>query len=265
MEWSDERYVKLYVRDTLTWRSWKWETRTVFLHLLKGRLDGSGFIETGAMDPVDALTLQLELPREVVAVGLEQLLGCGTATLVDRAVLIPKYLEAQEARKSEAQKKRDFRERTIARRQAADSSTPHVPTKEPTGTEVDPPDQTRPAQPEKLAGKKPPADPRLKPLTDSLAATFRKERGHPYKHGGAKDAQALKSLLPIATDAEISRRWVIGLRASGWTSVSSFAQLSSKWNEIGAPQQAKGAAWQTPGATDWENRPKSFLEELAGE
>lgn len=88
---------------------------------------------------------------------------------------------------------------------------------------------------EKLAGKKPPADPRLGPLQSRLIDAYAQERGAPYKHGGAKDILALKALLPVATDAEIADRWRVGLRASGWASCSTFAQLGSKWNDLAAP------------------------------
>lgn len=146
MDWADEHYVKLYTRDSLTWKTWHWEARTVFLHLVR-KVSSSGFIEVGTMEPAAALALQLDLPLQVVAPGLGQLLACGTAELVDRAILLPKFVEAQEAKKSEAQKKRDYRERTIAKRRAAqpvEIPTPHVHRLEPSGTGLDPPS---PAQP----------------------------------------------------------------------------------------------------------------------
>ena len=115
MNWSDEHYVKLYTRDSLTWRSWHWEARTVFLHLVR-KVDNSGFIETGRMSIVDALVLQLELPKHVVEPGMTALIGSGTCEAVDGAVLLVKFNEAQEARKTDAQKKRDERSRNIAKR-----------------------------------------------------------------------------------------------------------------------------------------------------
>lgn len=133
MDWSDEHYVKLYTRDSLTWRSWKWETRTTFLHLVR-KVDGSGFIESGRMDPVDALVLQLDLPKSVVSVGLEQLVADETCESTDRAIFLINFVAAQEARKTEAQKKRDYREKIIIRRRMAQTNeitTAHVPTMSP--------------------------------------------------------------------------------------------------------------------------------------
>lgn len=105
----------------------------------------------------------------------------------------------------------------------------------------------------KLAGKKPPADPRLTPLTVRLVAEYATIRNATYKHGGAKDASALKALLPVATDDEISRRWIQGLRAAGWASCSTFAQLAAKWNDLAAPASpVKGSVihGQTPWGPD---------------
>jgi hypothetical protein len=121
-----------------------------------------------------------------------------------------------------------------------------------------------PSTEEKLApvAKKPatraPADPRLRPLSDTLVADFAQRRnGHAYKHGGAKDATALKALLPVATDEEIRRRWLLGLDASGWTNCSTFAQLAQKWNELGVAPRAAGkgpidaGSQQHTGRTGW--------------
>jgi len=82
--------------------------------------------------------------------------------------------------------------------------------------------------------KQEPKSPRLKPLTESLVAMFLELRGQPYKHQGAKDAKALKALLPVATDEEIRSRWRQGLEsARDWTRISTLAQLGAKWNDLG--------------------------------
>jgi hypothetical protein len=91
---------------------------------------------------------------------------------------------------------------------------------------------------EKTVGKaeKPPSDPRLKPLTEKLADVYENSRGAKYKHGGAKDALALKSLLPLGTDDEILALWRFGLSLTKWPGVSNLSELASKWNAL------KGAA-----------------------
>jgi hypothetical protein len=178
MDWSDEHYVKLYTRDTLTWRCWGWEARTLFLNLLR-KVNGSGFIETGTLSPVRALVVQLELPESVVDVGLAQLVASGTAELVDRAVLLPKYVEAQEARKSEAQKKRDYRDGVRRKRRESQlSETPSPPVHQvaPSGTALDPPSSAllSSAQKKTSAVDKPQRQPST---AESLFAWWQDRRG----------------------------------------------------------------------------------------
>lgn len=91
-----------------------------------------------------------------------------------------------------------------------------------------------------------PTDPRLGPLTERLAREYEEARGVPYAHGGAKDTQALKSLLPLGDDDEISARWQWAIKQpiTAWCCVSSFAQLRHKWNDIAAsanPAQPRGS------------------------
>ncbi len=251
MNWSDEHYVKLYTRPTLTWRSWGWEARTTFLHLVKS-VDHSGFIETGKMEPVDALVLQLDLPAAVVRPGLAELVASGTVELVDRAVLVTKFVEAQEAKKSEAQKKRDFRERTVARRRAQIIEVVRalVPSVEPSGTAMDPPAQPSPAQPSplKTAGKKPPApkhekqpDSRHAPLVAVLATTFEAERSKALAFDGYQ-ARAVTQLLAIAEPAEIEVRYRRALRHQGFPTVATPAELRKHWDHFAtAGAQPKGS------------------------
>jgi len=114
---SDEKYVKLYSRDTLTWQTWPWEARAL-LSLLLRKVDGAGLLETGRMDPVQAVALQVALPIAVVEVGLPALLESGTVVQVQAGILVAKFVEAQEATKTEARKKKDQRERERDQRKA---------------------------------------------------------------------------------------------------------------------------------------------------
>ncbi len=86
-----------------------------------------------------------------------------------------------------------------------------------------------------------PATVRLHELMAVLEEDYENIRRSRYKHGGAKDTQAIKSLLPVATDTEIRRRWIRALEASAneWISCSTFAELGSsrKWNALIAPER----------------------------
>lgn len=86
---------------------------------------------------------------------------------------------------------------------------------------------------------------RLTALTRSLEAEFEGIHRAKYKHGGGKDTVALKSLLPVATDEEIRKRWRAGLTATGWKHVATFAQLGSKWNDLAGVAPGKGVETAT--------------------
>lgn len=265
MEWSEEKYVKLYQRDTVTWLSWPWQARALW-PLLMRKLDGAGLIETGNLQPATAVAMVVGIPVEICEAGIEALVTSGTLVKVERGLLAPKFLEGQEARKSDALRARESRERRRRDANHSESVGPasHAVTlRHETSQPVTL--QPSPAQPvpEKTAGEKPPADPRLRSLQERLEQVYGRARGGArYKHGGAKDTLALKALLPVASDDEIARRFDRGLRATGWASCSTFAQLGSKWNDLGAPvERGKGAAWTQDNATDWSSG-KGFLEGL---
>ncbi len=88
-----------------------------------------------------------------------------------------------------------------------------------------------------------------------LVADYFAVRGEAYKHGGARDTQALKSLIPIASDENIRERWCSALRRTSYPLVSTFAQLAQKWPDLSAPTStSKGpvdAGTQSHSHTGW--------------
>lgn len=150
MNWSDERYVKLYTRQTATWRMWPWQSRCV-LPLMLQVANGAGLIDVGRRDPIGALSVLLMVPRDVVEPGLAAMLDDGTVQAVDSGLLIPNFIEAQEATKTDALRKRDQRERQRA--QAIQNTRQPVTRshEESRGvTTCPPPAQPSPAQPREL-------------------------------------------------------------------------------------------------------------------
>lgn len=115
MRWEDERYVRLYTRDTITWKMLPWQGRAL-LALLFRKVDRAGLIDVGEYGP-DGLAALVELPVEVVSEGLASLIKCKTAQWAGNGTVLflPKFLEAQEAHQSDAQRKRDQRERSVAK------------------------------------------------------------------------------------------------------------------------------------------------------
>lgn len=109
MDWSNESYVRLYVRDTVTWKRLRWQGQTVLMHLLR-KIDRSG-----VMDGVEDITLDVSimtgLPEEIVLHGIESLLREGVFEHDGCTLFMPNFLDAQETPKSDKQRQRESRER----------------------------------------------------------------------------------------------------------------------------------------------------------
>lgn len=129
MRWEDERYVRLYTRDTTTWKLLCWQSKCL-LPLLLRKLDRAGLIDVGdnAIEGVAALT---DMPVALVQEGLVGLLQRGVFELHQGVLIMPNYQAAQEARQSDAQRMREYRGRARDRaREALQNVTPplHVVT-----------------------------------------------------------------------------------------------------------------------------------------
>jgi hypothetical protein len=112
MDWSNERYVRNYTRDTTTWKLMDWRGRCV-LQLLLRKVDRAGVLDVGD-DGVLGLAAVIEMPIEIVEVGIRQLTtfrgkGLPTVIYTGTAFVIPNFMDAQEAPQSDAQRKRESR------------------------------------------------------------------------------------------------------------------------------------------------------------
>jgi hypothetical protein len=127
MDWADEQYVKLYVRPTATRQLWPWQAKALHPNLLMV-LDKAGILDVGTQHTVRNIALLVGLPIDVVKPGLDALIEDGTIELNGGKVVMPKFVEAQEARKTEAAKARDYRmrRRDKERSKPTDSQDPTV-------------------------------------------------------------------------------------------------------------------------------------------
>jgi hypothetical protein len=109
MDWQNERYVRLFVRDTTTWKLIPWQSRLLLPAILR-KLDRSGVIDLGN-DGEEGLAALVDVPADFVKVALPPLLKRGVFRLSPEGMLVmPNFLAAQEARQSDAQRKRESRE-----------------------------------------------------------------------------------------------------------------------------------------------------------
>lgn len=109
MNFSEEKWVKLYKRNTVTWRKIGWDARCVFMHLIRV-VDSSGVFEC-TEDIVGDLSTEIEAPLDVTKSGLENLSKYGVVMLLDSKILIPRYIEAQQTPKSDKLRQQEARER----------------------------------------------------------------------------------------------------------------------------------------------------------
>ncbi len=111
MDWANERWVRLYTRDTTTWKMLDWRARTVLMHLLR-KVDRAGVLEVGDTGTM-GLAAVLELPLEIVEPGIELLLHPRLRVAVETptAYVLPKYLDAQEAVQTTNHRSAEYRAR----------------------------------------------------------------------------------------------------------------------------------------------------------
>jgi len=110
VNWAEEKFVKVFTRDTPTWRSWPWQARAL-APLLMRVLEHDGSLSVGRLDLTRAVALTVCLPEDVVAPGLAGMLEDGTLELRADRLWWPKFEEAQESRKSDALNSRNYRAR----------------------------------------------------------------------------------------------------------------------------------------------------------
>lgn len=104
MNYEDEHYVRVYTRDTKTWLKLGWEGQCTLMMLLR-KTDKAGVLDD-IDHPVSDLALITGLPESVVEIGLERLLranseGASTVEIIGSKLVLPNYLEAQTAARSD--------------------------------------------------------------------------------------------------------------------------------------------------------------------
>lgn len=127
MRWEDERYVRVYTRDTVGWLTLSFDAQALFLLLLR-KVDRAGLLE---LDSVGrrGVAVAVGHPREWTRLepALEELLADGCVRLSEdgRRLLVPNFLAAQEAKASDRARQQKSREtaRDVAAMNNRDSSS----------------------------------------------------------------------------------------------------------------------------------------------
>lgn len=125
MNWGDERYARVYCRNTIDLIAMGWQARAVWWELLR-HADRSGVIPLGKHG-TRGLAALIDVPADVVADALPILANDGCVQVGTTELVIPNYLAAQEAPRSDAARKREQREREREKAMLATSNTDSVP------------------------------------------------------------------------------------------------------------------------------------------
>lgn len=116
MNWGDERYVRLYLRPTAEWRALCWQAKALHPLLLKAA-DRAGIVDVPeGPRRLKLLAALVELPLEVVAVGLPDLLEDGCVQECSMGYVWPNYLEANETPATPKLRSKEYRDRQRAER-----------------------------------------------------------------------------------------------------------------------------------------------------
>lgn len=121
MDWSNERYVRVYTRDTVEWLSWSWEARSLLVLLLR-KVDRAGVLEFDGAPAAVAVAAVTLVPLPVVERALAALSrqpahardSGGPIELHEGHLLVRNFIEAQEAAATPAERKRRQRDRRNA-------------------------------------------------------------------------------------------------------------------------------------------------------
>lgn len=108
MRWSDERYVKLYTRDTGEWSLVSWQAKGLFYELMR-KSDAAGLIFLGRHG-LKAVASLIRAPVEEIRSYLGELVEDGCVRLDGPYLVIPNLVAAQEAKASEKVRKAHERE-----------------------------------------------------------------------------------------------------------------------------------------------------------
>lgn len=112
MRWEDERYVRVYTRDTVDWQGLSFDAQALFVLLLR-KVDRAGLLDLGKPGK-RGVAVAIGHAREWARLepALEELLTDGCVRLVDdgRRLLVPNFLAAQEAKASDKSRQQKSRE-----------------------------------------------------------------------------------------------------------------------------------------------------------
>jgi hypothetical protein len=109
MRWSDERYVRIYTRDTPDLAAMGWEARALLWEVFR-KMDRAGILQMGKSGH-RGLAALVAMPFDVTERALAILLDDGVLEAQGTCLVCKNFMDAQECSKSDVGRQRDKRER----------------------------------------------------------------------------------------------------------------------------------------------------------
>jgi hypothetical protein len=254
MDWENERYVRVYTRDTIAWVTLGWEAQALFLMLIR-KVDRSGVIEVGKHGPRGIAGL-IGMPIDLVERSLPILLSDGCVAMSGDCILIPNFIEAQEAKQSDRQRQKECRDRRRAEARSRDVTKTsqivtdsHVRSQPVTvGHSLSPqpsqPSLAVPNEPDSSARARsnPPANDPGKPTPHGVARMFLAIRGQTLGSGGKGISDPFAN--PSAMEIEKAERWLSAMTEEETQDIEPAIRLACKHILDGAK------SWTHPSITD---------------
>jgi hypothetical protein len=114
LDFANETYVRLYTRDTTTWKRLLFNGQTVLMHVLR-KLDFAGVLDLEDMQPWEAAVLHCGIPEDIARDGMARCLDRGVLVHRGHFLVAPRYRDANEATKSDRQRQLESRARRRSR------------------------------------------------------------------------------------------------------------------------------------------------------
>ncbi len=271
MRWEDEKFIKVYTRDTVDWLCLSFEAQGLLLLLLR-KVDRAGILDVGNRGLRGIATAIGHPGRwDTIEPAIKELLADGTIAFTNDVVVVGNFVEAQEAKQTDAARQRTKRQKdrdlaaeasravtrchTVSRleetrldetrldetRLSSVVREEHAQTSDgiramsslslPGMNDVVEAPTVRKTRRSKAPKPEKETNPRHAPLLARLCETFAVVRGNPYRPLG-RDFKAILGLLSMGSDDDINARWFRGLNGQFRERVDSIHELHSKWNTL---------------------------------
>lgn len=113
MDWTNEHYIRVYTRDTTTWKLLGWDGQSVMMQVFR-KLDAAGVLEIDTLEPWEAVVIHCGAPEAVARNGMQRCLERGVFVHNGQYLFAPKFQEAQHSSKSDRQRQKESRETRAA-------------------------------------------------------------------------------------------------------------------------------------------------------